>query len=198
MEQFSKNGYLISIDYDENVENPREWDYNLTKMYCRHNKYILGDGELGLELHNSECSNWNDELRMLQRKFNIAVIQPLFLFDHGGLSISTSKSCTWDSGQVGFIFITKEELRDIFDIKRVTSKHLARAEEMLYDELKTYDNYLRGEVYCYSIEDEITGETVDSCGGWYGYESLKDIKDEIKTFLSSQPVAAQYLQPSLL
>ena len=39
--------------------------------------------------------------------------------------------------------------------------------------METYSQYLEGDVYCFTVEDA-DGETVESCGGFYGMESAKD------------------------
>lgn len=40
------------------------------------------------------------------------IILPLYLYDHSGITMRTSKfSCPWDSGQVGWIYATKDTLR---------------------------------------------------------------------------------------
>jgi len=41
------------------------------------------------------------------------VILPLYLYDHGGITMNTGGfSCRWDSGQVGWIYASKESLID--------------------------------------------------------------------------------------
>lgn len=57
---------------------------------------------------------WPDELLRLCEKYGDVVIQPLFLYDHSGISMSTSsfvgraQHAEWDSGQVGYIYMDKE------------------------------------------------------------------------------------------
>jgi hypothetical protein len=69
--------YLIQIDYDDDPQDPREWD-NLGTMACWHRKYNLGDeqpkedvdvfvtqlvGEFwkDIDLNNSEYQKWAEE-----------------------------------------------------------------------------------------------------------------------------------------
>lgn len=89
------------------------------------------------------------------------VIMPLYLYDHSGITISTSPfSCPWDSGQVGFIAAKLSGM----DREKIIS--------ILQSEVSTYDMYLRGEVYGFVIEElnADTGywEETGSCGGFYG------------------------------
>ncbi len=95
---------------------------------------------------------------------DIAICLPLYLYDHSGITISHGKfSCPWDSGQVGWHYITKAKLEDEFDGDE------AKAMKCLEAELKTYDDYLQGNVWGYVIENE-EGDDVDSCWGFYGDE----------------------------
>jgi hypothetical protein len=98
------------------------------------------------------------------------VFLDLYLFDHGGITISTSQfQCSWDSGWVGFIYAEKgkEELSD------------ERIEEVLRAEVKVFDNYITGEVYGFQVED--VSSLFDSCYGFYGEEGKKDAIEEAKS-----------------
>jgi len=102
------------------------------------------------------------------------VILPLYLYDHSGITISTTPfSCRWDSGQIGFIFISKAKLREEFLVKCISQKHYADAAKNLIGEVGTYDQYLRGDIYGFKITDP-EGEEIDSCWGFFGEESCLD------------------------
>jgi len=95
----------------------------------------------------------------------------LYLYDHSGITMNTTGfSCPWDSGKVGWIFITKEKARKEFSWVRITKKRLEKIEGYLKGEVETYDQYLTGDVYGYRITDTDTEEEVDSCWGFYGEE----------------------------
>lgn len=94
------------------------------------------------------------------------IILPLYLYDHSGITISTSPfSCPWDSGQVGYAVMTKQEIDDEFEGDR------EKAEAYLRSTVKTYDDYLTGRVYGYTIkpadDNEDADEIDDSCWGYY-------------------------------
>ena len=108
------------------------------------------------------------------------IILPLYLYDHSGLSISTgSFSCPWDSGQVGFIYVSRAlaaeeygaktfpELRYKDDEVHEFQSLDELAEYYLTGEVETYDQYLRGDVYGFVLRGE-DGEEEDSCWGFYG------------------------------
>lgn len=93
-------------------------------------------------------------------------ILPLYLYDHSGITMNTGGlSCSWDSGQVGFIYVTKERAREQYGFKRLTKERVQKVYEYLDSEVKTYAAYLEGDVYGYIIE----GENInDSCWGYIG------------------------------
>lgn len=159
------------IYQDEDASNPRtEWD-NVGKMVCFHRRYNLGD--------KHEFSD-PDEFREYweeQDPDNQWVILPLYLYDHSGITIRTGPfSCPWDSGQVGWIYCTKE------DIDKEWNGDRERAEKYLQGEVENYDQYLTGDVYGYVVDDE-DGEQLDSCWGFYGLEyCLEEMKEQVRYF----------------
>lgn len=80
---------------------------------------------------------------------------------------TTPFSCPWDSGQVGFIYAKKADLKREFGWKRMSPQREDDIRQYLKAEVETYDMYLRGEVYGFSIEGH-DGEPIDSCWGFYG------------------------------
>ena len=133
-------------------------------------------------------------------KRNLCIL-PLFLYDHSGITMSTAAfSCGWDSGQVGYIYLTKEKWDQGFDRDFVQEE----AAKYLTGEVETYDQYLTGEVYGkllhrvddedfevsrdikllestglydlymadyeFSIDEYDDAEELDACWGYYGRE----------------------------
>lgn len=162
IEQLKYKGKLIEIKYDEDPEDPRNWD-NLGTMYCVHSKYKLGDEH---DLSIDEIQEY------VARKDVIAL--PLHLYDHGGITMNIGGySCPWDSRQVGFITITLDKIREEFKVKRVSKQLRNKIIEYLTSEVSTYDNYLTGQVYGYDVEGE-------SCWGYY---SIEDAMSEAKSII---------------
>lgn len=97
---------------------------------------------------------------------------PLYLYDHGGITMSTGGfSCPFDSGQVGFIYCTEEKAKK-------EGIDTANVERILKGEVNTYDQYLRGEVYQVIAYDG--DEITDSVTGYY---SLEDAISEAKSMI---------------
>ncbi len=154
----------LKVLHDSSADSPREWD-NLGTMVCFHNRYDLGDNH---NYNSDDYNNWEEMKKAIQKEENTAVILPLYLYDHSGISISTGAfSCRWDSGQIGFIFVSKEKALQEFGGKIVTAKLKEKLERILDGEVETYDQYVRGEVYGFQIVDEDDNH-IDSCYGFYG------------------------------
>jgi hypothetical protein len=166
--------YLIEVEQDDNTESPREWD-NLGTMICFHGRYNLGDKH---EYRSGDYSGWSEQRKDIEKKEDVCVILPLYLYDHSGITISTSPfGCNWDSGQVGWIVVSKEHVRKEYNVKRINKELIEKVTKVLEGEVKTYDQYLTGDVYGYRIS-KVTEcdfghehkEEVDSCWGYYGVE----------------------------
>ena len=183
--------FTVEIVQDENPESPREWD-NLGTMVCWHKRYVLGDEQPKgwawewLELFAESLTDPNlldywrerdaEQLNKLVWKIleQKVIMLPLFLYDHSGITMHTrSFSCPWDSGQVGYIFVTLEKVRREFSWKRMSTKRRERIKEVLTAEVKTYDTYLRGEVFGYTVRDG-KNDVVDSCWGFYELEIVQE------------------------
>ena len=170
-------GHIIKIYHDPDAESPREWS-NLGTLICWHRRYRLGDShqfdspeaflrDLADVSDHSDLSM--DQLR--DRADRKAVLLPAFLYDHSGLAMNTiGFHCPWDSGQVGYVYVTLEAVRTEFGVNRVTKALREKAEDILRGEIVSYDAYLGGQVYGYVIEHD--GEEVDACWGFIGHYEL--------------------------
>jgi len=165
--------YKIEIFPDDDPMNPRT-DYDpLGSMICFHRRYRLGD--------KHDFSDPDDARMFLKNKRRIAIVLPLYLYDHSGITMSTSPfSCPWDSGQVGWIYITREKVREEYGCKRISKKMIERVKGYLINEVKEYDQYLTGDVYGYCITEidpndpDEEGEEVDSSWGYFGDDYCMD------------------------
>lgn len=158
------NGKTLQVIQDESPESPRSWD-NLGTMICFHGRYSLGDKH---DYNHNDYSGWEEMEKAIIKNESPAVILPLYLYDHSGITISTSPfSCRWDSGQIGFIFVSKETLRKEYGVKRITKKEIEKATKVLLGEVETYDQYITGDVYGFKVVDE-EGNEEDSSWGFFG------------------------------
>lgn len=185
-EKFTNGNKILRIFQDTDAENPRKmWD-NFGVMVCVHNRYDLGDSDSTGDEQDiiRQAGSWEKAERRLiahyrLNKNRIVKILPLFLYDHGGITMRTgSFNDRWDSGQVGFIFATQSQVKECFIVGN-EEPHAdidERVEKCLRGEVATYDQYLTGDVYGYQVtevkhcdacghDEEID---VDSCWGFYG------------------------------
>jgi len=157
----------VRILPDDNPENPRNWD-NLGIMTCFHKRYTLGDTH---DLTSSMFNSWEEVEDHLLRKEGAVVILPLFFYDHSIQSISTrsflgrAHHADWDSGQVGFIYITRKRIKECLGKNRLTKKVREYVEQILNAEVEELDKWIRGEIYGFTIE--VDGVIEESCWGFY-------------------------------
>jgi len=151
--------HTISIYYDDYAESPRTWD-NIAEFHCCHRRYSLGDEEYNYS-SGQDCI---DVAKEAEKQGD--VVLPLYLYDHSGITISlTPFSCPWDSGQVGFVIIRRAKMLQEFSAKRFTTFLKKRALDIAEAEVQTYDQFLRGEIYGYKVDED-----GDSCWGFYDQE----------------------------
>ena len=168
-------GYEINIiqDEDSSWSNPRE-NSNSGHMICFHNRYTLGDKHtLSIE-----------GLHKIVNKKNVIAL-PIYMYDHSGIGLSTSNTqypfnCPWDSGKIGYIYVTFEEIYKKFKTKRVTTKLAKKVVEILQSEVDVYSMYVQGEVYGYTIaKSDDTDNEIDSCWGFIGFDNCLQSAKEI-------------------
>ena len=181
------SGYTMEIFVEHFPSNPRtEWD-NLGTMVCFHNRYRLGDEDHGYD--SNDFDSWADLKKQIIKDEDQAVILPIYMYDHSGITINTTGfSCPWDSGQIGFIYLSKEKARKEYGFKRLTAQIKDKLTKYLTGEVKTYDQYLRGEVYGFMImEGE---EVIESVSGFYGRESVEEEANScLKYYNENHPIS---------
>jgi hypothetical protein len=176
--QIEYREHIISIFYDENPENPRQWD-NLGVLYTAHRRYCP---EKELDDHFDIDTVFRSRWEFSERFLREYIALPVYLYDHSSLSVSTAPfSCQWDSGLFGIIAVEVEKVKQEWGWKKLTHTRRKTIEEHLRGEIKTLDDYLTGQVYGYEITPMDDAENIiGSCWGYYGRESLKQIESDCK------------------
>lgn len=185
------NKYRLTIYQDGSPDDPRDWN-NLGTMTCKHKRYRLGDEQA---LYTEEYNSWEEWLKWEIFENNggeeNVLYLPLYLLDHSGIVMSTTSfNNRWESGQVGYIWTTREEI----ERKGLTEE---QAYKILEEEIIIYNLYLEGDVYGFRLEKK---KVCDCCGSvdyTYGYScwsiyaiSLKELKQLIREYL---PEDTEYL-----
>lgn len=181
METIKHHGLEIKIYQEEDPESPREWD-NLGTMFCMHKRYSLGDTNIINGKGENDFSSWKEIQDYLFDEVGVIIVLPLFLYDHSGLRMKVGSfqgylsqgHAEFDSGQVGFIYATEEEI--VNEYGSANKKNIATAKEVLMGEVETYDAYLSGQVYGYTVDKD--GES-ESCWGFYEYECCKEAAKDV-------------------
>lgn len=192
----TKNGkYIVKIDTDDYSESPRQYD-NLGTMVCLHRRHRLGDVSLNTmeELdswYSTQCPNASNPKLAFEAE---NMVLPLSMLDHSGLTIwigHPPHPCDpggWDSGRIGFIYVSHERLRREYSRKRLHKSVMTEAEKVLEAEVETYNQYLSGDCWCYAIVRRVDADTEfnasaveDSCCGLLGWNyAIKAINEALE------------------
>lgn len=195
----------LVIEQDQFPEDPRSWD-NLGTMLCCHREYQLGDCNSNRETEEQLaeiCRKYGksdeeidemtfaEEVQFILDQDDVCGL-PLYITDHSGISMQTYRFDAWDSSFVGLIFVEKDFylaqacLKDEEDWK-------AKAKKMLEGEIKTYSDFLEGNVYQWTLYEPTVvirqsmdgkelsrtideeGEMVNSMVGFYD-PTLEDVE----------------------
>ena len=164
----------MRIFYHDDIESPRSPDEfdNLSHMVCFHGRHALGDKDHGIDMNR--FSSWVALEQYLIHEMGAHLIYPLSIYDHSGITIFIgTPNDPWDSVQVGFVYVTKQDIIDEYG--EVTPITEAIAKRVIEGEVEIYDRYLQGMVYGYEIYEN--DEFYDSCWGFYC--NPDEIADEI-------------------
>lgn len=152
-----ENGCRIEIWQDTDADSPRDWDPLDSKFYTWHRRYSSPDRhQISEPMYHLPADT-----------IGIKV----WMYDHSGVTYAAADHnpfhCPWDSGQVGWIFISRADARARLNVKRLTKKHEEKIIDQLKKEVEVYSEWASGEVYGYTVYDK-EGNIIDSCGGFYG------------------------------
>lgn len=158
--------YTIKIFHDPDSPNPRvDYDHLGTIYHIDHfsDLGVFKSMEFIEELNSSE---FYVSLPVYFHKFNSPMLKTGPLRD------------TWSHAdrQVGIITVSKDKVLKEWKRKKWTKKLELQVIKLLRSEIAEFSNYLSGEVYGYTIEEEtgcdkcgnIEFEHVDSCWGFIG------------------------------
>lgn len=176
METLQLGKLKIKIQQDNFPLNPREEFENVGTIACWHQRYSLGDVQPRVSPDEYLVELMQQREWSLHRKYvpddvepehvkayinKHYFILPVYIYDHGCAILNTkSFSCPWDSGQLGFIYAGRD------------SEGYTDMLAGLEAEVRTYGQYLNGEVYGFEIIDE-SGDIVDGCWGFYGLKACE-------------------------
>ena len=156
---------ILRISQDTDAQDPRkEWD-NLGTIHIGDNRYFRGD--IKLDWDNFDPSDY-------------AICLNVYAYIHSGIVLSCSPfDCKWDSGQSGFITITKDQLISEYGADNEETRK--NATDCLIGEIETFSQYLGGSVYGFELIElrRCSGGhdheyVLDSCWGFYGDNPIEN------------------------
>jgi len=163
IKSYKKENTLFRICVDPCPERPEMYGH----IFHWHPRYDLGKRIKPAETKkNLQTKDWAQFLN-------------LYLFDHGELILSiTPFNDQFDSGQVGYVGVTREEFNNHIrgDEAQRSKGSIARVQESL----ERFSMYLNGSVFywtktvlktCSECGHTSEGDIIHDCGGYYGIES---------------------------
>lgn len=202
--EYNGEQYVVTVEQDLFPDSPREWD-RLGTIVGNHRTYQLVEVEANygetLELlcvDHEKCPaklrasyempqdgyEYYDDIerrawRFIEQRY---CILPVYVFDHSGVVLSTRPfSCPWDSGQLGYIYVRKDEALAKMGKKKWTKKVQQQVESILEAEIAEFSQYVSGDVWCFQIEDS-QGELIEMAGNILGIECcVEGVKEVVKS-----------------
>jgi len=175
----------VKIIADCDPENPREWD-NLGTMVCAHRRYsslgdtdgkddalqiiyrYLSEKQLDALDFDPDCI---PSIETALEKTGQVIMLPIYMYEHSGIALRTYPfGCRWDSGKLGFIFVSKEKVRSEYGWKLINASRKEQIAKYLEGEVETYHQYVSGDVWGFQVFKG--DEEVDSCWGFFGDDPM--------------------------
>ncbi len=123
--------------------------------------------------HYSHCPGVSESTQQDWRNFSqeppwddLIYLTPIYVYSHGGTTFSLRPfSDRWDSGQVGWLFVTREAAEQNWP--KYGGWVLAKCAERLADqEFKVFEDWVDDGAWGWQVKDQ-DGELVESCWGYY-------------------------------
>lgn len=157
-ETFQVNGLTVKIAHDELEEGPSRDADNALFIVAKHSQfYVPAPGQSRIPESAKEVF---DTYKKSHWVFNLEA------YIHSGVCLALSGEGNfpdrqWDVSQVGFVFVSKKEWR----LNKTARK-------MALSLIETWNQYLSGDVWYWTVEDS-TGKELEACGGCYGLDYAK-------------------------
>ena len=162
------NDYTIAIGQDCDCECPLSWNEDRLKVYVQDGKRIDCAHNLD-ELET--CIDDNPTFKGFMenvRKETGCYVFALVRYEHSGVSYYIGNpTCPWDFGFIGIVTVDKEHYE--------TEDSALEYTNAVMEVLTLWAN---GECYYYDITDNSTGELVDGCCGYIGYDNALECAKE--------------------
>lgn len=164
--------YFLELYYDGDMrENPLEYSLCSVDLFHRREGCWVGS-----DYRQPDYKGFRDRytepdddayvctLKEIRRKGG--VVLPVYCYQHSGITFRCSSfSDPWDSGQVGYAYMTTEQIIELGWPKGKRGRKKA-AEEYIRHMVGDMAAYANGDIYGFNLFDK-DGEFVEGCGGFY-------------------------------
>lgn len=179
---YKLDDWKIEIETDSDSDNPHDWDNLGEFCVSNHSRYIRNESDFDLE---------SLDLKALEKTHIILLVS---VYDHSGVSIYIGSPCDrWDSGQIGWYIVSKEKIKQEFNVKRISPKLRERVISYLENEVETFNKWLNNEVYQFTLIHN--GEEEDSCGGFYDIDDIYEyLPSEYRDSFSLEEMKQKHIE----
>ncbi len=194
MQAISKNeinGFTVEIYPDEDASSPRDDDSPGCRLALSHQRYDLPN-DAGVNF--DAFGGWDAVAAYITETEAALIVVPVYMIDHSGLALQAGHDFSdadpgqWDSGQVGFAYVTPQIWQDTQGPPWTGSEEdREQARRLIAGDVEVYGYYLNGDVYGYTVTDPADGEEVDACWGFYGSESAEQAATASAASLTHEP-----------
>ncbi len=187
-------GCAINVFYDECAENPFEnWD--ATGQF-----YHWKDHGNDQYMRYCELLNYDPDTRELlpDGMPDVDAVR-IDKYEHSGISYSIAgegMQCRWDTSNSWAVWYPDKCLMQ--ELKGLKGdERRAKCIEYARQACTLFNQWANGEVYGYNAEDP-SGNLIDSCWGYYGYEAMEEQIEEIKRMIDAHLIEAAKFAPQTI
>lgn len=158
----------LVIEYDLYSESPREWGTLGYFITIDRQMHSPDDNQEVMEIIKS-CEGDMDLITKAIKQHlgeKVLAIYPVTKYEHSNVVYKLGTQKRYDYSNNGFYIVTDYSRKELGTKKKDFLK-------VINQELEEYSKWVNGEVYCYTLYD-LAGEWIDSCGGFYDIEDIRD------------------------
>lgn len=193
----TRNAMLKVGEEGDGCDHYYEYEIKVCGETCK--QYICADSSMSEDEIAGEMEDELDlceKLQLIEESGEVAML-PISMYEHSGITLWlgskwSHSDAQWDCSTIGFAYVEKSTAEQEHMLRSGTKCHNDWKEwaySMMEGEMKTYDQFVRGEVYGYMIEDENGEEGSDDylsgCWGFFGNEGKKEMLAEAKSDIDS-------------
>lgn len=198
MSYYKTNKGILKEEYDDfyDIDSPRECnDFSVFLTFESRNsspdkseyktieEFVIDlAGNEANEKYKKSIAEGNKYFISRLTKRGYAVL-PVYKYEHSSITYEAAEANPfyndWDSGLVGFIYVTPEVIKKHYNVSIITKNLIDSIKNQLKEEVKYYSDWIKGNVYAYLLYSE-DGEEIDSMGGFIGDIETNGVKENFE------------------